>query len=64
MVVMFTFLISIRNSGFSSSSVDLLFTSVVASYKNRAIAVVLTEKGCNKALGVKAIHKISGIVIL
>ncbi|WP_269086295.1 hypothetical protein [Trichormus sp. NMC-1] len=38
--------------------------SVVVSYKNRAIAVVVTVKGCNKALGVKAIHKISGILIL
>jgi two-component system, chemotaxis family, protein-glutamate methylesterase/glutaminase len=41
-------------------SADLLFESVAASYKERAIAVVLTGTGNDGIIGVEAIKKMSG----
>jgi two-component system, chemotaxis family, protein-glutamate methylesterase/glutaminase len=48
---------------FLRPSVDLLLQSVAASFKERAIAVVLSGTGNNVALGVQAIHKMGGKVI-
>jgi len=42
---------------------DLLFESVAASYKDRAIAIVLSGTGSDGAMGVEAIHKMGGTVI-
>ncbi|WP_404786119.1 chemotaxis protein CheB [Altericista sp. CCNU0014] len=48
---------------FLRPSADLLFESVAASYKDRAIAVVLSGTGNDGAIGVQAIHKMGGIAI-
>jgi two-component system, chemotaxis family, protein-glutamate methylesterase/glutaminase len=48
---------------FLRPSADLLFDSVAASYKERAIAVVLSGTGNDGAMGVEAIHKMGGTVI-
>lgn len=49
---------------FLRPSADLLFESVAASYKNRAIALVLSGTGTDGAMGVEAIKKMGGTVIV
>jgi two-component system chemotaxis response regulator CheB len=44
-------------------SADLLFESVAASYRERAVAVVLTGTGIDGTMGVQAIKKMGGTVI-
>ena len=48
---------------FVRPSADLLFESTAASFKNRAIAVVLSGTGSDGSMGVKAIKKMGGKVI-
>jgi two-component system chemotaxis response regulator CheB len=48
---------------FVRPSADLLFDSAAASYKERAIAVVLTGTGNDGVMGVQAIDKMGGTVI-
>jgi two-component system chemotaxis response regulator CheB len=48
---------------FVRPSADLLFESVASSYKDRAIAVVLTGTGSDGVTGVQAIKKLGGTVI-
>ncbi|MEH1951504.1 MAG: chemotaxis protein CheB [Nostoc sp.] len=49
---------------FLRPSADLLFESVAATYKDRAIALVLTGTGNDGAMGVEAIKKMNGTVIV
>jgi len=49
---------------FVRPSADLLFESVAASFKDRAIAVVLIGTGSDGSMGVKAIKKMDGTVIV
>ncbi|MBD2694104.1 chemotaxis protein CheB [Anabaena catenula] len=48
---------------FLRPSADVLFESVADSYKNRAIAVVLTGTGNDGTMGVQAVKKMGGTVI-
>ena len=48
---------------FVRPSADLLFESVAASYRDRAIAVVLSGSGSDGAMGAQAIKKMGGTVI-
>ena len=49
---------------FLRPSADLLFESVAASFRERAIAVVLSGTGTDGSMGVKAIKKTGGTVIV
>ncbi|MCL6441105.1 MAG: chemotaxis protein CheB, partial [Thermoleophilum sp.] len=49
---------------FVRPSADLLFESVEASYRDRAIAVVLSGSGSDGAMGVRAVKKTGGTVIV
>jgi two-component system, chemotaxis family, protein-glutamate methylesterase/glutaminase len=48
---------------FVRPSADLLFESVAASYRERALAVVLTGTGADGSMGVQAVKKMGGTVI-
>jgi len=48
---------------FVRPSADLLFESVAGSYKEKAIAVVLTGSGHDGSMGCEAIQKMGGMVI-
>ena len=48
---------------FVRPSADLLFESVAAAYKDRAIAVVLSGAGKDGSVGVQSIDKMGGMVI-
>jgi two-component system, chemotaxis family, protein-glutamate methylesterase/glutaminase len=59
--------LSLSQSGlvhFVRPSADLLFESTAAAYRERAIAVVLSGSGSDGAMGVEAIKKMGGTVIV
>jgi two-component system chemotaxis response regulator CheB len=49
---------------FSRPSADLLLESVAASYRERAIGVILSGSGSDGAMGAKAIKKMGGTLIV
>lgn len=49
---------------FVRPSADLLFESLAASYRHRAIAVVLSGSGSDGSMGVRGIKKMGGTVIV
>lgn len=49
---------------FVRPSADLMFESVAACYKDRAIAVVLSGTGSDGAMGVRAVKSMGGTVIV
>ncbi|MDZ8093455.1 MAG: chemotaxis protein CheB [Nostoc sp. DedQUE05] len=49
---------------FLRPSADLLFESVAATYKDRAIALVLSGTGSDGTIGIEAIKKMGGTVIV
>lgn len=50
-------------AGMAHPSVDLLLQSVAASFKQQAIAVILSGTGNDGAMGIQAIHQMGGKVI-
>ena len=59
--------LSLSQSGlvhFLRPSADLMFESLAFSYRERAIAVVLTGTGSDGAMGVRAVKKMGGTVIV
>ncbi|WP_414551119.1 chemotaxis protein CheB [Anabaena sp. CCY 0017] len=57
------FLSQSKQINYLRPSADVLFKSVADSYKNRAMAIVLTGTGRDGATGVEAIHEMGGTVI-
>ncbi len=49
---------------FVRPSADLLFESVAAGFKDRAIAVVLTGTGSDASIGIVAVKKMGGVVVV
>ena len=49
---------------YARPSVDVLFQSAAESYQNRVLAVVLTGKGCDGAVGAASIRRAGGKVIV
>jgi two-component system, chemotaxis family, protein-glutamate methylesterase/glutaminase len=49
---------------FVRPSADLMFESMAAGYRDRAIAVVLTGTGSDGEMGVRAVQKMGGTVIV